>query len=700
MFIARRAPLALAALLVISVAPAPARRALAQERSSDTLLTVDHYLDYEQVSDPQISPDGSQIVYTRRWVNKLEDKWESVLWIVRADGSRNRFLVKGSGAVWSPDGTRIAYLADGEPKGTQVFVKYIDAEGATQITRVTETPSDLRWSPDAKSIGFAMFTPKTTPWKIDMPKAPEGAKWTKEPRVVDRLHFRQDRRGYTESGYVHLFVVSAEGGTPRQVTSGEWSVGARFDQLAGTVGWDWMPDGKTVVVEGLNERDADLRYRDSDVYAVDVATGATRKLTPERGDWASPVVSPDGKRIAFTGYPFTKQTYKTAALYVMNADGSGVRALTADLDRDPTGLEWAPDASGVYFSADDRGARNVYFAPLAGGARAVTTGAQVLTLGSVARTGAAAAVRSTAHAPADVVRLDLRKPAAVAQLTHVNDDLLARIKLGAVEEVWYPSKGGARVQGWVVKPPSFDARRKYPLILEIHGGPHAMYNVGFNFMFQNFAANDYVVLYVNPRGSTGYGTAFGNAIDRAYPSVDYDDLMTGVDTVIGRGFVDTTRMFVSGCSGGGVLSSWVIGHTTRFAAAAVRCPVIDWLSFAGQTDVPMFTYNFFEKPFWEDPKRWLEQSSLMYVGNVKTPTMIMTGELDMRTPMPQSEEYYVALKMRGVPAVLLRFEGEYHGTGSKPSNWMRTQLYMMSWFERWGGKSTTTAAGDVESQKR
>jgi len=252
------------------------------------------------------------------------------------------------------------------------------------------------------------------------------------------------------------------------------------------------------------------------------------------------------------------------------------------------------------------------------------------------------------------------------------------------------------VQGWIVKPPAFDAARKYPLILEIHGGPFAMYNVGFSYMFQNFAANGYVVLYVNPRGSTGYGDAFSNGIDHNYPGPDYDDLMAGVDAVIGKGYVDTTRMYVSGCSGGGVLSSWVIGHTNRFAAAAVRCPVIDWISMAGVTDIPLFTFSFFHQPYWDKPDEWLAHSSLMYAGRVTTPTLLMTGELDRRTPIPQTEEFYSALKVRGVPAVMLRFNGEYHGTGSKPSNFMRTQLYMMSWFQkhRRGGAEPATGAGN------
>ncbi len=680
-------------LLAIAVAvPAAAR---AQETASDTLLTVEHYLDWEQVADPQLSPDGMQVVYTRRYVNKIEDKWESALWIMSADGSKNRFLVKGSGARWSPDGARILYLADGEPKGTQVFVRWMDAEGATsQITHVTETPSNPQWSPDGKTIAFAMFVPDQEPWKISMPTAPTGAKWTEAPRIVDRLHYRQDRVGFTEAGYTHLFLVTADGGTPRQLTRGKWNVGARFDGLSGNVGFDFTPDGKTVVFDGLKDSDWDTHYQDAQLYALDVASGATRQLTSRPGYHANPQVSPDGKLVAFAGYDSTPHTHTTSDLWVVGLDGAGIRDLTRDFDRDPNELHWAPDGSGVYFAAGDRGAINVYFAALRGGATPVTSGAQVLSLSSVARDLTAVGLRSDANTPPDVVRYHLRRPGAPVRLTAVNDDVLAGKRLAKVEEVWYPSSGGARVQAWIVKPPAFDPAKKYPLILEIHGGPFAMYNVGFSYMFQNFAADGYVVLYVNPRGSTGYGTAFGNAINRAYPSVDYDDLMAGVDSVVARGYVDTQRMYVSGCSGGGVLSSWVIGHTTRFAAAAVRCPVIDWISMAGQTDIPLFTFNFFDAPFWEKPDQWLKQSSLMYVGHVKTPTLLMTGELDMRTPMPQSEEYYAALKMRRVPAVLLRFNGEYHGTGSKPTNFMRTQLYMMSWFQRYGGGKETAASGE------
>ncbi len=662
-----------------------------QIRPQDTLLTVERYLDYETVSSPQLSPDGARIVYVRSVMNRIEDRVEPTLWIMNADGSRNRFFGRGSNPVWSPDGSRIAYLGEGDPKGTQIFVRWVEGDGIpSQVTRVTEAPADLQWSPDGRRIGFTMFVPKAPSWKIDLPSPPDGAKWAKTPRIVDRLHYRQDRRGFSEPGYVHLFLVPADGGTPRQLTTGDYNVGARFDQLVREVGWAWAPDGKTIVTEGLFEPDADRTYRDANLYALEVATGRLTRLTPDRGTWTSPVISPDGRQVAFVGYPAGSFSYRAADLYTMNLDGSGMTLRTRGLDRQPTALQWAPDGGAVYFLAEDQGVVQL-FRWGADGTRALTSGAQVLSGLSLSRRGepVAVAVRSTARTPSDLIRFLLRRPAEATQLTTVNDDLLEHTRLGDVEELWYASTGGARIQGWLVKPPGFDPGKHYPLILEIHGGPHAMYNTGFNFSFQNFAANGYVVLYTNPRGSTGYGSAFGNAIERAYPGVDYEDLMAGVDTALGRGYIDGRRMYVGGCSGGGVLSSWVIGHTDRFAAAAVRCPVIDWLSMAGQTDIPGFTYNFFARPFWEDPAPWLKQSPLMYVGNVKTPTLLMTGELDLRTPMPQTEEYFAALKQRGVPTMLLRFDGEYHGTASKPSNWMRTQLYMLSWYGRYPTDSTS-----------
>jgi len=635
-------------------------------------LTLDLYLEWQDVSSPQLSPDGREIIYTRSRIDKVNDRRVSSIWIMDADGSRNRFLVDGSSPKWSPDGTRIAYIAPGEPRGAQIHIRWMDDEGAvSQITHLDRAPSGISWSPDGNQIAFTMLVPKREGWPIDLPARPEGARWTEAPRIVTALNYRRDRSGFVEEGSRHIFVVSADGGYPRQLTHGDYNHGNP----------EWTPDGQEILFSGLRVPDAEYEWRESEIYAVNVATREIRQLTDRRGPDMSPVVSPDGKLVAYTGYDWTTDTYRDTRLYVMNIDGSDPRVLTEELDRSPMSLVWAPDGKGIYFNIDSEGTRNLYYAPLRGSPRPVTEGEHMLTVTSIGRNGKAVGVRSAPTVPNDVVAFDLRSPNQIHRLTAVNDDLLAGRKLGEVEEIWYESVDGLMIQGWIVKPPDFDPTKKYPLMLEIHGGPHAMYNVGFSFSRQEHVANGYVLLYTNPRGSTGYGSAFGNAIKNAYPGKDYDDLMAGVDEVIARGYIDEENMFVFGCSGGGVLTSWIVGHTDRFAAASANCPVTNWLSFVGTTDGATW-YRNFEKLPWEDPSEHLRRSPLMYVGNVKTPTMLMTGVHDLRTPMSQTEEYYQALKLLKVPTAMIRFNDEWHGTSSRPSNFMRTQLYLRSWFER------------------
>lgn len=686
----RRSSLA-ALVSLIAAAFALGAGPVAQEKPSPELLTTGQYLDFERVSDAQISPDGSRIIYTRQHVNKIEDRWDSELWVLNSDGSQHRFFVKGSNPRWSPDGKRVLYLAEGEPGGPQIFVRWVDVDGpATQVTHAIEAPRSPRWSPDGRSIAFSMFVADKNTLPITMPPEPKGARWTAAPRYLETLHYRQDQVGFLEDGFTHLFVVPSEGGTERALTSGKWNVGA--GELRGAASIDWTPDSRSIVFNALRDPASDLKYETSYLYVVDVVSAAIRDLVTTPGYWSKPAVSPDGRWIAYTGYATTGRSYTVEDLHIVATAGGTPRVLSGLFERDPINLRWAADGSGVYFDADDRGSRNVHVAALTGGVKPITTGTHILTLDSVSRDLMAAGTETDPLHPADVVRFSLRQPATIARITDVNSDLLTGKRLASVEEIWFTSTGSTKVHGWIVKPPSFEASKKYPLILEIHGGPFAMYNVGFNWMFQNFAANDFVVLYTNPRGSTGYGGEFAGGIDHDYPGPDYDDLMAGVDALLGRGFIDQSRMYVSGCSGGGVLSSWVIGHTDRFAAAAVRCPVMNWISMAGQTDIPLFTYSFFRKPFWEDPQEWLAHSSLMHVGKVTTPTLLMTGSLDRRTPMAQTEEYYAALKVRGVPSALLQFNEEYHGTSSRPSNWIRTQLYMMSWFRKYsrppGGRPT------------
>ena len=675
--------LAVALAPALVSAQAPARAADPMPPASDR-LTLEKYLELETVGNPQLSPDGRQIIYTRGWIDKINDRRESSVWIMNADGSRNRFLVKGSNATWSPTGDRIAYTADGEPRGSQVWVRWMDAEGATsQITRLDAGATSLEWSPDGQWLAFSMQIDDRTSWPIKLPKAPSGAKWVETPRIVERLNYRRDGSGFTDTGYRHLFVVPASGGTPRQLTAGSWDHNnAR-----------WTPDGKSLLFSGNRADDAEYQWRESDVYAVDVASGAVRQLTKRKGPDGGPVPSPDGRRIAYTGYDWTKNTWIDQRLYVMNADGSNPQLVSGDWDRSPSNITWKADGSGVYFTAQSEGSQNLYWLPIgsgqAGRVTPVTKGTHMLAVSDISPNGVAVGTLTTPEKPADVVRFDLSKPDTFAQLTEVNADILAGVTLGKLTEMWYTAPDGLKVQGWYITPPDFDPSKKYPMQLHIHGGPHSMYGVGFNYGWQEHAANGYVILYTNPRGSTGYGSEFGNQIMRAYPSKDYDDLMSGVDTLLKKGFVDERNMFVTGCSGGGVLTAWIVGKTDRFAAASANCPVIDWLSFVGTTDGASWYYNF-EKLPWEDPSEHLRRSPLTYVGNVKTPTMLMTGVNDLRTPMPQTEQFYSALKLLKVPTAMIRFNEEWHGTSSKPSNFMRTQLYLRYWFDRHKRKAATT----------
>ncbi len=666
-------PIAVLALAGLLAATAPAA---AQER-----LSLTHYLDMESVSDPRISPDGERIVHTRGWVDKQADRRESSLWIMNADGSRARHLIDGSGARWSPDGTRILFTARGEPAGSQLFVRWMDDEGAvSQITRLENGPSGPRWSPDGEWIAFTSRVPDRADFAgVELPRRPEGAQWVREPKVVERAGYKRDRQGYVDTGWTHVFVVPAEGGTARQLTDGDWNHSAI----------QWSPDGSEIYFTSYREEDWDRpeHWQESEIYAVSVTSGDIRRLTDRRGPDGGPVPSPDGSLIAYTGIDAHRDTYRNQRIHLMNRDGSGSRVISGDYDRQVGGMMWARDGSGLYFNVRRDGYAQLHFVSVDGGVTQLTSGEHLFGLSSFSDEGVGVGVISSAHEPGDVYRFDLGNPDEVQRLTDVNADVLAFVELGEVEEIWYDSEDDFRIQGWIVKPPDFDPSRVYPMMLVIHGGPHAMYNGGFNFAFQEHAANDYVVLYTNPRGSTGYGTRFANAINHDYPGADFPDLMAGVDEMLGRGYVDEDNLFVYGCSGGGILTSYIVGNTDRFTAASANCPIVNWMSAMGTSDAISYTRTF-EKPFWEDPAEWIDRSSIFYVGNVTTPTMLLTGEMDLRTPMGQTEEFYQALQYVGVPTVMIRFQEEWHGTSSRPSNFLRTQLYLRKWFEKWGTHKT------------
>ncbi len=649
-------------------------------QNNQKMLDKETYMEMETVGSPNISPDGKHILFTRGWIDKMNDRSRSNLWIVDIEGKRIRELTHGDwrdfSPVWSPDGKKIVFLSDRDGT-TQIHVLWLDTREVAQLTHLERSPGSLRWSPGGKQLAFTMtLRDSKTILPVKLPKRPKGAKWAKPAVIVDRLSWRRDGRGYVEKVYSHIFIIDAElGGTPRKVTSGDY-----FHSDP-----QWSYDGKKIFFSAIRKPEAEYLRGDSVIYSVDINTHDIKTLTNRKGPDRQPRVSPDGRWIAYIGYNDKNFTSHLSNIYVMGTNGGNKRILSVGLPNSPSNIIWASDSSGVNFLMREKGVSNLYFASLKSKIKKITEGNHYLSGLSIARNGQVATTFSSFHKPGYLVTFNLKRPGRIKKLVDVNEDILIDVKLGEVEEMWFKSPDGLDLQGWLIKPAEFDPNKKYPMILYIHGGPWAMYSVRFSWAWQNFAANGYAVLYMNPRGSTGYGQDFVNGIQHSYPGKDLDDLMAGVDAAIARDFIDEDNLFVCGGSGGGVLTAWIVGHTDRFKAAVSMRPVINWHSFVGTTDGASWYRQFKQYP-WEDPMEYALRSPLHYVGNVTTPTMVMTGEADLRTPMGQSEEYYRALKMLKKETLLVRMPDEYHGW-RRPSHRLLQQLYLLAWFEKYRWKS-------------
>ncbi|MXY91570.1 MAG: S9 family peptidase [Gammaproteobacteria bacterium] len=639
-------------------------------------------------SDPQVSPDGSFVVYSHNFMDIMEDRRRSNLWRIDIDGENARPLTTGavndSGARIAPDNERVAYLS-GDDQGVQIFVRWIESGETLQVTHLDRAPGSLSWSPDGEWLAYTMLVPYQPPAMGELPARPEGANWADPPVVVERAVYRMDGAGPLPYGFNHVFVVSAQGGAPRQLTSGDFNHDGPIS---------WSPDSQSLYFSGNRHEDAELNPNNSEIYRVGLDGGEIEAITNREGPDNSVDVSPDGAMLAWTGYDDRARSYQITRLYVMNVDGSGYRELLPDLDRDVTFPSWSADGNGLYFAYEDEGLTKLAYAHLDGGLTEISGELSGLAL-TRPYTGAQFAVgggdmyaitRGDALAPSDIAVG--RGMDAPRRLTQLNANLLDYRDLGRVEEFRFPSSyDGEEIHAWVVWPPGFDASQQYPLLLEIHGGPHAAYGPHFSLEVQLYAAAGYVVVYANPRGSSSYGEAFGSYIHHNYPSEDYDDLMSVVDAVIDLGVIDPDQLYVTGGSGGGVLTAWIVGKTDRFRAAVVAKPVINWISFALSADMaPVFTRNWFPALPWEDPMGYWERSPLSLAGEVTTPTMLLTGEQDWRTPMWESEQYYQALKLRGVETALVRIPDASHSIAARPSQLLAKVSAVLEWFERHSGK--------------
>ncbi|QIB66403.1 S9 family peptidase [Kineobactrum salinum] len=637
-------------------------------------------------SSPMIDREGRRLLYLRHSMDIMRDQPRSNLWRINIDGSDHRPVTTGpdsiSSAALAPDGNRVAYVRR-DDTGQQLFVSWLDSGQTAQLTRLPYAPDNLAWSPDGQWLAFKMLVAEPEPGMGELPPRPRGAEWAGSPEVVERTVYRADGTGARPHGHDHVFVIPAAGGSPRQLTSGDY-------YHSGAIAW--AADSEALFVSANRNPDWELDTQNSDIYRVALADGETTALTDRQGADANVVVSPDGRTLAYTGWDDRRMGYHRNRLYVMSVDGSERRELLPDLDRNIEQPRWSSDGKRLLFRYDDRGDTLLAATDLRGGMEVLARGLGGKQLGrpysgadfAAGGQGSYAYTAGSATTLADIVVGKLGSDRQ-RQLTHLNDNLLAHRSLGQVEELWLQSSFDQRdIQAWIVTPPDFDPDRKYPLILEIHGGPFANYGPRFAAEIQLFAAAGYVVLYVNPRGSTGYGEEFANLIHHNYPSQDYDDLMSAVDVVLERGYVDPRQLYVTGGSGGGTLTAWIVGKTDRFRAAVAAKPVINWTSFVLTADVsPYFSRYWFGEMPWENPDAYWQRSPLSLVGNVVTPTMLLTGEKDLRTPMPETEQFYQALKLRGIDTAMVRVPGAYHTIARRPSQLIAKVEAILAWFGRY-----------------
>jgi len=640
----------------------------------------------EVAADPQISPDGSRIAYARRSMDIMTDRPVSNIWIIDADGRNHRPLLTGEtgygGQAWSPSGDRLAYVTQVEGRGPQIHVMWMASGRTGALTNMRHAPGDLTWSPDGGQIAFSMFVPKDGSSLAEPPPKPEGAEWAPPVTVIEEVRYRGDGRGYLEAGDTHVFILSADGGTPRQLTSGEFNHGGRLA---------WTADSKSIILGANRQEDWIYDPMEAELWSVNVSSGEMTQLTDRDGPDFAPTISPDGSKIAYLGFDDKKMGYHSIQVYIMDRQTGSIEILGQGLDRQIADVQWAGSSSRLFIQYEDYGDTHIAILTLGGKIDSVTDDVGGVGIGrpyasggfSTANNGAFAYSAGRVDRPADVGVG--RGSRATKRVTNLNEDLLGHKTLANVEEIrWKSTADDLEIQGWLATPPGFDPSKKYPLILEIHGGPFATYGPYFSPEIQLYAAPGNVVLYVNPRGSTSYGSDFANEIHHNYPGQDYDDLMSGVDAVIERGYIDEDQLFVTGGSGGGVLTAWIVGKTDRFAAAVVAKPVTNWISATLTTDIStmMPLYWFADMP-WDNPDAYWARSPLSLVGNVSTPTALMNGEQDHRTPITESEQYYQALKLRKIDTALIRIPEASHGIAGRPSHLIAKVDNILAWFARY-----------------
>jgi dipeptidyl aminopeptidase/acylaminoacyl peptidase len=675
--------LAFVSLLVLAV-PADAQKRFITEKDIFRFLWI---------ADPQVSPDGSRVVFTRVNVNAKKDGYESAIWSVDVNGGAEPQRItngpRDTMARWSPDGKSLAFLRagekDGKPQPAQIHLLSMRGSEPRAITSVAKGVGAIAWSPDGNTIAFSSETNPDEPEK-------KSDEYESDVRVINQAVYRFNGQGYLDPvRQSHIWTIRLDAEKPQQITRGEFD----DDELA------WSPDGSRLYFTSTRTREPYYEADRSELYAAPAAGGEIVRIAAIDGQIDRIAPSPDGKWVAFRGsISAPARSYGQADLYVVGTTGglksASTQNLTASFDNDvlsglagdqraPRGGKqpvplWSSDSRSVFITVAERGTSNLARVDASTGALTrITTGnheVQAFTRNVI--------LRSTPTIIGDLYRVNA--DGALTRLTNINKALFDELNLTEPDDITYASFDERKIQSWIQKPPNYEAGKRYPLILNIHGGPHAAYGYTFMHEFQWMAAKGYVVLYPNPRGSTTYGQEFGNIIQYRYPGDDHKDLMAGVDELLRRGMVDEKRLGITGGSGGGLLTNWAITQTDRFAAAVSQRSIADWSSFWYTADFTLFQPTWFRKAPWEDRDDFQARSPITHIDRVKTPLMLIEGETDQRTPPAAGGEMmFRALKYRRVPTVMVQFPGETHELSRSGKPWHRVERlqHILNWFDKY-----------------
>jgi dipeptidyl aminopeptidase/acylaminoacyl peptidase len=660
-------------------------------------ITAEDFYHIRRLEDPRLSPDGAHVAYVVLTVDKAENAYRSAIWLAPVKGGPGRQFTAGekrdTAPRWSPDGRRLAFVSNRHEDKNQIYLIALDGGEAQHLTNMENGATDPDWSADGRRLAFrspvsaedrAAEDAEEPEEELDADERKRRAEEKEkarekkfDPHAISRFPYRTGT-DYLYDRYHHLYVidVEAEDSKPQRVTDGD----VDFAPPA------WLADGSALITWAVRDPEAHDLFLFGEVLRVPVEGGEPTTLSQPGYHPFAPLPSPDGQWVAYLHVPDETPQSRVNRLAIVPAAGGEALELTADFDASVNSFRWTSDSQWLTFTAGVQGNNNIYRVPVTGGPVQPIVGGVRYVTGFDATNTCLAYVVSEPDRPSDlfVANADGKQE---KQLTEVNAQFLASKKIAPTEEIWYKAHDGTRIQGWIVKPPDFDPTAKYPLVLEIHGGPHAMWGPSEPTMwheFQVLAARGYVVFYCNPRGSSGYGQDSLLAIHKDWGLADYRDYLAGVDRVVAQGYIDPDRLAITGGSYGGYMTAWIIGHDDRFKAAVSQRGVYDLGAFSGATDIPRFTERTFETAYWDDPEKLWQHSPLAYVKDVQTPLLIIHSEKDYRAPMIGAEQLYAALRRLGRTVSLVRYPHEGHelSRSGKPKHRIDRLNRIVDWFDQ------------------